>query len=353
MTIFKSLVRAAAVLSIAVSTYGYAAGIERPFEKAADKFYQMLVEKKFDELERIANESQQQNKSISDGQPQLAALFGGVAGCLTNGCQNWLSETQWQDRYRLILAWKEKYPKSIPAEVAHASFFIEHGWAIRGQGYADSVKEDAWLPFRESMERARKILELSSPAAKNSPGWHSAMLSVGLAQGWPVEQFDKVYRAGIEKHPLYLPLYFNASAYFAPRWHGSPTELRQFVEGAVHATRAQLGETLYARLNWSLWTREMFANSQTDWGRMKNGFERIIADFPDTWNINNYAKFACLAGDMTTLLKLAKKIGDQPLESAWWGSKQYYDRCVAMARDSQPEKVREAANRKADAGTVR
>lgn len=327
----KTIVSITTLFAILTSLVGYTADFQRPFEKFADKYYQMLVEKKFDELDQIAKESEQKNLSISDGQPQLAALYGGVAGCLSSGCRNRLSEAQWQDRFKLLLSWREQYPKSIIAEIALASYFVEHSWSIRGQGYSGSVKQEAWKPFYESMEIARKKLDESSAAAKENPGWYSAMLSVGLAQKWPKERFDAIFKAGIEKHPLYLPLYFNASAFFAPRWYGSPTELKIFIENAVNATRAQLGETLYARLNWSLWTHEMFKNNQADWQRMKAGFERMVNDYPDPWNFNNFGKFACLAQDNATVLEIAKKIGDQPIERAWWDDAANFKRCVDQA----------------------
>lgn len=315
----------------------YASSLERPFEKAAQQYYQKLIERQFDELERVADESRKNNVTISDGQPKLAAIYGGVAGCLSSGCYNRLSEAQWQDRYQLLLEWRKKAPQSVTAEIALASFFIEHAWAIRGQGYANTVRSEAWPGFHESMEIALKHLEGATPAAKNDPGWYAAMLAVGVAQGWKIERFEHIYKKGTEKYPLYLPLYFKASSYFAPRWYGAPATLRAFIEKSVAATRSQLGETLYARLNWSLWTQEMFKNGQADWPRMKTGFERIVADYPDPWNVNNFAKFACLAGDRATIISLLDKIGDRPIEAAW-GTIQYYHQCVDYAIKARSKK---------------
>jgi len=315
----------------------HANSIERPFEKTAWEYYQMLLSRQFDDLERVADESRKSNAAIGDGQPRLAALYGGLAGCLSSGCSNRLSEEQWQERHRLLLEWRKTRPQSVTAEIAMASFFIEHAWAIRGQGYANTVKSETWPAFRESIAAARKKLEEAGPAAKNDPGWFAAMLEAGVAQGWPTEQFERVYKEGKLKHPLYLPLYFNASSYFAPRWYGSVSELRAFIDESVAATRSQLGETLYARLNWSLWTRDMFRNGQADWGRMKAGFDRMVTDYPDPWNINNFAKFACMAGDSRTVLALAKKIGARPIEAAWGGSTQYYNQCIAFAQKSLPD----------------
>ncbi len=317
----------------------YASDLDRPLEKAAQEYHQKLLERQFDDLDRAAGELRKNNATTSDGQPRLAAIYGGAAGCLSSGCSNRLSEALWQNQHQLLLEWRKKSPQSVTAEIALASFFVERGWAIRGKGYANTVKTEAWRDFQESIATARKHLEGATPAAKNDPGWYGAMLRVGLAQGWEPDQFEPIYREGIQKHPLYLPLYFNASSYFAPRWYGSAAALRAFVEESVAATRSRLGETLYARLNWSVWTPEMFRNGQADWPRMKAGFERVVADYPDPWNVNNFAKFACVAGDAPTVFELAKKIGDKPIEAAW-GSPEYYSQCVAYAQRDQKKRAR-------------
>ena len=56
------------------------------------------------------------------------------------------------------------------------------------------------------------------------------------------------------------------------------------------------------------------------WPRaMKAGFEQLIAATPKSnWNLNNFATFACRAGDADTYRKLRKQIGEEQLyEDAW------------------------------------
>lgn len=315
-----------------------AVGFVRPFEAAAQEYYHLLLEEKYSTLEKSAKESRLNNLSISDGQPKLAAIYGGLSGCLSSGCQDRLSEQEWQERLRLLLVWREKHPESVTAEIAHAGFFVEHAYAIRGKGYANTVKADLWPLFYKSMETARGLLEGASPAAKNDPGWYAAMLQVGVAQHWPVDKFHEVYARGKKQVPLYTPLYFAASSYFSPRWYGSTQELKKFIEDAVNATHPQIGETLYARLNWSLQTPTMLRDGQAEWPRMKAGFERIMADFPDSWNINNFAKFACWAKDYSTALGLAEKIGDRPIAAAWSGNPDNYRVCLEQARHAMQKK---------------
>ncbi len=202
---------------------------------------------------------------------------------------------------------------------------------MRGTEWASTVSDSAWTGFKKEMDVAEQMLEAVSPGAKEDPEWLRAMLRVGLAQHWPRMQFDAFFSAASEKYPYDMPISFLGCTYNAPRWYGSADDLHRCVEHVVDATQVQLGQTMYARINWSLQTDYMFQNGQADWPRMREGFERIIADYPDPWNINNFAFFACLARDAPTLVELQKRIGATPIEAAWRGSKDLYRQCIDAA----------------------
>ena len=303
---------------------------ERPFEREAMRHEAMLFSGKYSQLEKLAREYLVKNATISDGQPAYAALHGGVSGCLSNGCNDYLSEEQWKEKLDHLQKWSKEYPESTTAKVALASYYMEFAWHARGQGYANTVTDNGWKLFNKYTEQASIELKSISQEGKADPRWYDSMLMIGLAKKWSKKRLDAIYEEGITRFPLYLPLYFNKSTYLAPRWYGSNQELRSYIEESVARTRKDLGETLYARLNWSLWTMDMFTNGQANWGRMRKGFERIVKDYPDEWNVNNFAKFACIAQDWNTLHELGKDI-KTPVLAAWAGSKKNFDRCLAFA----------------------
>lgn len=317
-------------LTSSFETPAFAQALERPFEKAAYDFHMLLVQREFAQLENIAEIARTRRTTLSDGQPVLAALYSGVAGCLTNGCANGLGEAEWQNRHRLLMQWRQAAPQSVTAEIALAQYFIESGWAIRGSGAAQSVKPAAWPAFHKNMTRASALLQGATSAAKDDPGWYAGMLMVGLAEGWKPDRIMQIYKQGAASYAWYLPIHFNASAYFSPRWYGSPLQLRRFVKDAVKITETQFGPSLYARLNWSLWTPGMFSDGQTSWQLMRAGFQRLTSDHPDQWNYSHFAKFACIAGDRETLRDTAKKLTGQPIERAW-GTLEYYRQCLDYA----------------------
>jgi hypothetical protein len=301
----------------------------RPFNAARDQYWNLLVNEQYKQLDEEANSAREKLLVVADGQPRLATFYAGVSGCLTSGCRNTLSFEDWELRLKKLKDWVARYPNSNTARIALATYNLEFGWAARGQGSINAVKPQALDFFQQYVERARIELTQLESIGKNDPGWYTSLLRVARSQGWSRKEFNALYDEAVTKFPQYIPLYFEMATYLAPRWYGSTTELRSYIEEAVEKTYPTMGDTLYARLNWLMSTGNMFQNGQTSWSRMKKGFERIVKDYPHRWNINNYAKFACLAGDTETFARLNKTINDDPIIAAFWGSRKNYDVCVS------------------------
>ncbi len=117
-----------------------------------------------------------------------------------------------------------------------------------------------------------------------------------------------------------------------PKWHGSLIKFNSYVDSVVQDTKPVLGNQMYTRLHWSGSGSNLFRSGRTNWKKMKQGFEELMAKYPDSWNINNYAKFSCLAGDTIKLAELLKKIGGYPLTAAWFNNRDFYLNCVEFSR---------------------
>jgi hypothetical protein len=299
----------------------------RPMLRASDEYQALLLQQAYDKLEKAAVEAHSSTSVIDDGQPRLAAIYSGTIGCV---CGNQLTEELWKLREERLKEWRDRYPKSVTARVALATYPMQYGWFLRGGGYANTVSPEAWSRFGSLVEAARKALDDLDAETKKDPGWFDAMLNVALAQQWSRDRFEALYAQAVRQNPDYLPIYFTGASYHAPKWGGSIEDLLKFIEGATEATRARMGETLYARLNWS--DSAAFDAGRADWRRMRAGFERIVKDFPDPWNVNNYARYACLSNDWPTVERLAEQIDDKPVAMAWYGDRKYYDRCRQIAK---------------------
>jgi hypothetical protein len=304
----------------------------RPLDVIAENANDLLHKREFKALDKLAEEYRGKNSLASDGQPKLMGFYAGVlksaSGC--GGPQE--SEEQWNDHKLLLLDWSKNSTLAGVPNLALAMFEAAFGWHARGSGFASTVSEEGWTRFRQRTANARMMLEKLGPEARKDPQWYEAMLRIGLAQGWKNKEFDALYQEAINRFPYYYAYYFTKGSFYSAKWHGSQDEFKAFVDGSVNATAPKLGETMYARLNWSASSNSMFTDGQTDWNRMKRGFEKLIEDFPDSWNRNNFAKFACMAGDKKTLREQLALIGDRVALGAW-GSMSYFQACVKYGDD--------------------
>lgn len=307
-------------------------GSERPLVAGAETYTIMLYRRRFDEIDRAADDARARGTTLSDGQPLLGAIYDGVAGCF---CGTRQPAAVWAQRRALLDEWRRKSPRSLTAEVASIALHMAYAWNVRARGWNNADEERQVMEaFANEANTAYQALENASPAARADPGAYYIRLHIGLALGWPKSAYTAVYKEATAKYPLYLPLYFAASNYYDERWYGSAEEHREFLDDAVAATRARLGESLYARVHWSMQTDEgLFLRKVADWDRMRAGFERIVADYPDNWNFNNYMRFACIAKDYDTVLRLGPHIV-KPAAEAWQGRGSYLtvEYCLKSAK---------------------
>jgi hypothetical protein len=303
----------------------------RPMQRASDEYQALLLQQAYDRLEQAAVEAHSVGSVIDDGQPRLAAIYAGTAGCV---CGNQLTEEIWKIRGDRLRAWRDRYPKSVTARVALATYPLRYGWFLRGGGYSNTVSPDAWKQFASHTEMARNGLNSLDAEAKKDPGWFEAMLNVALAQHWPRDRFDALFEEAAREHPDYLPIYFTGANYYAPQWYGSVDDLLKFIDHATEMTRAGMGEALYARLAWA--ESDALTSGRRDWKRMKAGFERIIKEYPDPWNLNHYARYACASRDWSTASRLVARIGEKPVAMAWRGDNRHYEDCRNIAKQFVP-----------------
>lgn len=284
----------------------------------------LLVSEQFDRLNATTDDMRTSKARLPDGRWKLAFV--------TSGLQKGLAardESAWQRRLLLIDKWIAKTPDNAAPHLAKASLLISYAWDARGPGYADTVKEGDWVKFHQRLKQAREVLQSSSRVSGNSPVWYESMQTVATGQAWSEDDFQQLFQEGVSKEPTYYFLYFNAANYLLPRWHGSAAKLTKFVDSAVAATKKQEGETLYARIYWSLlWALrdETFSPGYADWRRMRDGFESITRDYPDNWNLNAFTYYACMAGDWKTAQRIGSKLTSVAVNL--WKTEETYQRCM-------------------------
>lgn len=244
------------------------------------------------------------------------------------------SSAWWDALETRVLGWAKDRPDSALARLTAAQVMVNRAWHIRGSGYASTVPASAWKPFREQLARAQRYLESESAVASRYPEYYALKLFVAKGLGGDRKTVDAIFDEGTRRFPGYYPLYFSMVDYLLPKWHGDADQVEAFARDAVSRSRSTDGQGMYARIYWvaaqSQFRDALFRESGVHWKQMRSGFEDVTKRFPDQWNLQNYAHFACLANDRETLRKLLPRIKRPVLASAWDGAMSF-PMCSSLA----------------------
>ena len=255
---------------------------------------------------------------FDDGRWHLAALSAGLDSAFTHR-----SPKDWKEEQERISEWRQKNPASTAVDIVEAQLLTNWAWSARGSGYARSVTPEGWKLFHERLNRAEELLFRSKERSSGNPLWYAEYLTVALANDWDPAEFRALHDAAIARFPDFHPFYFKMIQHLQPRWGGSIEQIDAYIAEVAKQTEAQQGKIMYARLYWYLAGIEgadfsLFEDSAVNWADMKTGFEQLIAATPKSnWNFNNFASFACRAGDADTYRKLRKQLDARFYEDAW------------------------------------
>ncbi|MCH9693778.1 MAG: hypothetical protein K0U72_04640 [Gammaproteobacteria bacterium] len=270
----------------------------------------------FDELDEMFVKLSESQTRFDDGRWPIAGFTGGIVDFF-------IAHKDWEWMKGNIAAWREHNNLSAAAAIVEAQFWITYAWNARGEGYANTVAPEGWKLFQERLEKAREVLDESKNYASHSPLWYDKYLAIAVAQGWSRGEVQSLFDEAIAKEPYFYGHYFSLTRYLQPRWHGSYSEIEEFAKQAARVTRDIEGTSLYARIYWYLNQLEpvdfkLFEDSQASWPSMRKGFDDLMARYPKSyWNMNNFAAFACRAGDPDVYWPLRAEFEGREFHMAW------------------------------------
>lgn len=282
-----------------------------------------FIDENFSKLEEMAQGYRTRKTRTPSGVWHLSLFYSGINDVLDDARRSPapVREAKMASHERRARRWAERYPGSPAAHSVNGLALLARAWSHRGSGYAHSVPPEAWAPFYRHLGLARAYLEEHKTVAAVDPRWYEAMLAIARAQGRDRDEYDKLLDEALEREPLYYQTYFEALENLLPKWHGDVQEIERFARDAVNRTAAQEGRGMYARIYWfasqTEFGNELFSESRAVWPQMKDGFDDVVARYPDPWNLNNFAKFACLAGDKAKTKELLSRIGADVVREAW------------------------------------
>lgn len=295
---------------------------------------------KFDELSALAKRYLQGEEKTPSGIWKLA-VFDTAVQDLESANPEQLPAIR-----EKVLRWVKSQPESPSAYLAYAEYLAQVAWAHRSDETDDDGKDDdsddddnPQPVFYSYLDKERDYLLEHRKVAGKDPRWYEAMIHIGVFEQWSSENFAALLTKATHQFAYYYPLYDAALAYTQPKWNGSVEEMDAFIEEAAATTAKKYKSSLYARLYWSLaqtdYGSRLFDETAVDWPKMSQAMDELVTQYPDQWNINNFAHFACMAGDREKTRQLINRIQPAPMLEGWDNDQGNFDRCKSWSRQLQ------------------
>jgi len=275
-------------------------------------------------LESIAARYRANGTRTPSGLLMLPLFYLGVADVAPEEGAN---RQAWKSVHDAADRWLAQYPNSPTPYIAKSHILLRRAWAYRGTSYASDVGLWNMLRFKQEAKKARDVLLARDSLTKSDPEFYTEILSTLLATGDREEDYRAYLDEGLTKYPDYDALYFRALVFHDPRWGGSENDIARFAAEAVGRTSEARGLEMYARIYWSAGQRRSggfyFQNPPADWTKMRAGIRDLVNRYPDQWNINHLAFFACIRKDAEVAGELLEMLVEPIVESAWHSNRNY------------------------------
>lgn len=282
----------------------------------------------FAEIDQVAGQFLRGRSRTPSGLWKLAILGAGIGSQAHPKNE---SEEAWEASKKRVRAWIEKAPKSPSAHIEYANQLIGHAWFVRGRSYAKDVRPEAWPRFRALLQEAVDALQASKSFASADPRWYSTMLNLATYQQWDKRKFDNLFKEAMKREPGFYSSHFAGVVYYTPKWGGSNELMEKYIKDSMRFTEKTDGNAMYARIYWYIsqvdCDCDLFSDTNAFWPQLRQSFETVIRQYPDDWNVNHFAKFACEARDFAKVASLLERLNGRIVQEAW-GMTGVLQRCV-------------------------
>ncbi|HTS38454.1 MAG TPA: hypothetical protein VMH04_22460 [Candidatus Solibacter sp.] len=304
---------------------------------------ELLKEKKFKDLDCLANEARAGKTRFSGGAWKLRQLYIG----LDSPRPGHPTEVEWKAHMKLIENWKDSYPKSVTAPIALAESYVSYGWAARGTGYSDDVSQSGWKLFGQRAAKAKQILNDAAVGGVKCPDWYIAMQLVSRAEGWPLEQARDLFLKAAKFEPGYQYYYRVFAGYLQPKWSGKEGDAARFAEEWADRIGGEAGDLLYYQI------AEVIVCACADpefghfsWARAQKGFAALEKTYgPSLVSVNAFALMATKNTEWVLADTEFKRIGDQWVKDTWT-SEQWFNQMRGLSAQLAPQKSALLGNRR-------
>lgn len=229
-----------------------------------------LIEEKFADLDRMADQYRSDKSRLPGGDWRLHAFY-----LALDAPQ--LSDQDTRDHLAHLERWTQQRPASVTARIALATSLGRWAWVARGSGEARTVTADGWRLFNDRIKQSQTVLEAAANMSPTCPQWYSEMMIVGLAQNWDAARMKEIFEQGIQSEPGYFYLYRQYANYLLPKWDGHPGDASAFANSSADRLGGDAGDVLYFQIATALIRRgdASFPVREMNWDRIQHGYQAL------------------------------------------------------------------------------
>ena len=273
----------------------------------------LFDDRRFDDLEKLAVDLRGSQSLFRDGSWKIRQFYTAMEPSDEE------PDRAWKAVDKIHREWIQAKPGSITAHVAHANFYVNYAWFVRGSGYASSVSERENFSFEKRLESALKVLQISREFPEKDPMWWKVALTTALGQGWSKTAFDQIVDEAVAFAPTYFGHDTQRANSLLPRWYGEPGDWEDYALKAAER-KGGLGVETYARILISMrpFHEQIFRESKASWPKTKEGLQQLRAKYPDSLQLTNEAALlATMASDQAYANEMFDLLGDSYLPSVF------------------------------------
>jgi len=243
------------------------------------------------------------------------------------------TEAEWADTLDRLKRWKAQRPESVTARISLGYAYLNYAWQARGNGDAASVTPEGGRLMRERLKLAETELTGAQPRC---PEWYYVMLQVGRLKGWEAEDLNAMLQKAIAFEPEFYYSYQEVARGLMPKWRGKEGDVEKFAEESANKVGGKPGDILYFEIIQPIMGDRELGNivQHLSWSRAMVGYQALVAQYGVTAvRQNQLTQMAARFGDYMVTDETMAQIGDH-WDPGTWGTKEYFEKVKAWARDS-------------------
>lgn len=203
----------------------------------------------WDKLDKLLADARKHQKRTSFGTSLLWNYYAGCSAVYFFNPKD--PDAKWLDYKKRLEKWENAQPESITVKCLIMKFWISYAWKARGDGFANTVKENDWKLFTQRLEKAEHIYLATKKKYGEKivpcPEFYTTSLKIALGQNWKKKKaYEELVMPVIKSWPLYHYVYAEYAHLLQPQWQGNAGDDYKFYNSLKKTLGGELGKEVSA-----------------------------------------------------------------------------------------------------------